>query len=184
MMHDRFQHTQSLVTNSNNNSYNDICRSGDRNRIVLGPPPPTWPPALVCFFFFWFFRSVAGCRTRRRNLRRRSGVGGAATARTKMVRRGWTTSCSLIAHTNLISSKWLAILARANHLAVPIVKNSIIKYNACTYMRSEGFNYITATNQCCLIFNVGRPTHRRLRWMAPLAGKGGHLVWRDGVTLY
>jgi hypothetical protein len=57
-MHDRFQHTQSLVTNSNNNSYNDICRSGDRNRIVLGPPPPTWPPALVCFFFFGFFAAL------------------------------------------------------------------------------------------------------------------------------
>lgn len=34
MMHDWFQHTQSLVTNSNNNSSNDICRTADRNHIV------------------------------------------------------------------------------------------------------------------------------------------------------
>lgn len=32
-MHDRFQHTQSLVTNSNNNRWNDICRFADHNHI-------------------------------------------------------------------------------------------------------------------------------------------------------
>lgn len=37
-------------------------------------------------------------------------------------------------YTNLINSKWLAIWTRTNHLTIPIVKNSIIKYNAHTYM--------------------------------------------------
>lgn len=35
MMHEQFHHTQSLVTNSNNNSYNDICRWA--SIIIAGP---------------------------------------------------------------------------------------------------------------------------------------------------
>lgn len=53
MMHDRFQHTQSLVTNSNNNSYNDICRSGDRNHIAScrGNATKAWILAVFAMSF-------------------------------------------------------------------------------------------------------------------------------------
>lgn len=61
MMHDWFQHTQSLVTNSNNNSSNDICRvaiviiSCPREYLPGPIPPPlsrqrVRKSACSCFF--------------------------------------------------------------------------------------------------------------------------------------